>query len=133
MLSLFRLREYVKGGLADDLVAGNAELNLGNAVDQEIAAIIHALDRDLRRDVLDDLAQEGVVAIAFLLELAMFGNILDRRDPAIVGQRLACGPECPPVRTQRYSVIDLVSSDILRDRSTGQSDGGVRRRPVARV
>ena len=37
------LRKYVEGRLADDEVARNAELGLGHAVDQQIAAIMHVL------------------------------------------------------------------------------------------
>ena len=91
-------RKEVEGGLADDQVARNAELGLGHAVDQQVAAVVHVLHGDLRRDVIDDLAQEGVVAVALLLEAAAFGDVLHRGDPAAIRQRLADRHEGAPVR-----------------------------------
>ena len=82
-------REQVERGLADDGLARNAELLLGHAIDQQIAPVADSLDRDLRRNVIDDLAQESVVAVALLLEIAPLGDILDGCDPAAL-LRAAC-------------------------------------------
>ena len=65
-----RLRKQIDGRLADDGIARQAELSLGHPVDQHVAAIAHVLHGDLRRDVVDDLTQECIVAVAFLFEIA---------------------------------------------------------------
>ena len=91
-------RKDVESRLADDQVARNAELGLGHAVDQKIAAVVHVLHGDLRGDVIDDLAQEGVIPVAFLFEAAAFGDVLHRGDPSAVRQRLADRHEGAPVR-----------------------------------
>ena len=77
---------------------------------------MHVLHGDLRGNVIDDLAQEGVVAVAFLLELAAFGDVLDGGDPAALRQRLADGQESPPVRALHDAVIDLAAGDVVQNR-----------------
>src|SRR5207253_2544788 len=65
----------------------NAESLLNHAIDQQVAAIADGLDRNLRGNVIDDLAQEGMVAVTFLFEGAPLGDILDGRDPAALCER----------------------------------------------
>ena len=108
-------RKDVKSRLADDQVARIAELDLGHAVDQQVAAVAHVLHGDLGRDVIDDLAQEGVVAVALLFEPAAVGDVLHRGDPAAVCQRLADRHEGTPVRALHDAVIDPVSCDVSHD------------------
>ena len=44
--------------------------------------VLSVLHRDLRRDVVDDLAEEGVVAVAFLFRIEPLGDLFDRGDPS---------------------------------------------------
>ncbi len=83
------LRQQVERRLADHEVAGDAELGLGDAVDQQIAAIMGVLHGDLRGNMIDDLAQEGVVAVPFFLETAPFGDVFQRGDQPPCGNGLA--------------------------------------------
>ncbi len=106
------------GRLADDEVARHAEMGLSHAVGKQIAAIMHVLHGDLRGDVIDDLAQEGIVAVALLLELAALRDVFDRGDPAAMRQRLADGQKGMSVRTQHRAVIDLAACDIPQNSRT---------------
>ncbi len=108
-------RKEVEGRLADDQVARNAELGFRHAVDQQVAAVVHVLHGDLRRDVIDDLAQEGVVAVALLLEIAPLGDVFHGGDPAAVRQRLADRHEGAPVRALHDAVIDPAARDVSHD------------------
>lgn len=80
-------RVKIEGGLADDDFARLAELLLGGPVDQQILPRSGVLHRDLRGDVIDDLAQEGVVAVALLFQVAALGNVFDRGDPSTLRER----------------------------------------------
>ena len=106
-------------------VARNAELGFGHAVDQQIAAVVHVLHGDLRGDVIDDLAQEGVVAVALLLEVAPLGDVFHGGDPAAVRQRLADGHEGASVRALHDAVIDLAARDVSHDGGTELVDVAV--------
>ena len=70
----------------------------GDAIDQHVTAVAHVLYGDLRGDVINDLAQEGLVAVAFLLEPAPFGDILEGRHPAALRQGLVDDLEPASVR-----------------------------------
>jgi hypothetical protein len=109
------LRKQVERRLADDEIAREAELRLRHAVDQEIAAILRVLDRDLRRDVVDDLAQKGKIAVAFLLEVAPLGDVLDGGDPSALGQRPADRDEPTAVRALHDRAIDPALRDVVHD------------------
>src|SRR3954447_9918115 len=76
------IRVYVEGSLANDVFTRLAELLFGGPVDQQILLRLSILHGDLRRDVVDDLAQEHVVAVAFLLQIAAFGDVFDRGHPS---------------------------------------------------
>ena len=65
-----RPRKQVERRLADDRIMRQAELNLGDPVGQHVTAVARVLHGDLRGDVVDDLAQECVVAVAFLFEVS---------------------------------------------------------------
>ena len=112
------LRKQLDSRSADNEVARNAELSLGHAVDQQIAAIMHTLHRDLRRNMIDDLAQEGLVAVAFLFELAAFGDVFHRGDPAAMGQRPADRQEGTPVGALHAALIDPAACDVSHDSGT---------------
>ena len=105
-------------------LARDAELSLGHTVDKEVAAVADVLDRNLRGDVIDDLAQERLVPVAFLFELAAIGNVFHRRDPAAMCQWLADRQEGTPVGALHGAVVDLAARDAPHD-------GGAERVDVA--
>src|SRR5207245_895048 len=72
---------------ANDVFTRLAELLLSGPVDQQISPRLSILHRDLRRDVIDDLAQEHVVAVAFLLQIATLGDVFDRGYPSALRER----------------------------------------------
>ena len=109
-----RLRKQIGGGLADDGIVRQSELGLGHPVDQHIAAVAHVLDRDLRRDVIDDLAQERVVAVALLFEDAALGDVLDGRDPAALRQRLVDDLDDRPSAAFRSRTVTLPCATFRR-------------------
>ena len=80
---------------------------LGDPVDQQIAAVAGVLHRDLRGDVIDDLAQEGVVAVALLLEIAPLGDILDGGDPSALRRAAVL-----TIWNARPSAIDSSCGDL---------------------
>src|SRR5215468_9568267 len=82
------LREQVGSSFADDLLARHAELFGGDAVGEQIAAVARILHGNLRRYVVEDLTQEGVVAVALLLEPLPLGDVLHGRNPSAPRQRL---------------------------------------------
>src|SRR5262249_10886789 len=69
------LREQVGSGFADDLLARHAKLFGSDAVGEQITAVARILHRDLRRYVVEDLTQEGIVAVALLLEPLPLGDV----------------------------------------------------------
>ena len=89
--------EHVVGGAADDLVACFPELGFGDAVCEHIAAVLYALHRDLRRNVVDDPVQEGAVAVAFLFQILALGDVFVGRDPATADDRTVGDLDRPPV------------------------------------
>ncbi len=107
------LRKQVDCGPADDAVARNSELSLGDAVDQQVAAIVYVLHRDLRRNMIDDLAQEGLVAVAFLFEFAAFGDVFHGGDPTAMRQRLADRQVGASVGALHGALIDPADCDVL--------------------
>ena len=113
------LGKYLESRLADDVVARHAELRLGHAVDQEIAAIMRILHGDLRGDVVDDLAQEGVIAVAFLFEVPPFGDVFDAWRPIRrAASGLLDGLNPTPVRALHDAAIDLALCDVLQEGGT---------------
>ena len=60
------LREDVVRGLADHLLARDAEVLLAGAVDQDVAQVVRVLHDDRRRHVLDHRVGEGLAAVALL-------------------------------------------------------------------
>ena len=126
------LRKQVEGVLPTIASRDSAELGLGHAVDQHVAAVAHILHRDLRRDVIDDLAQEGVVAVAFLFEVAALGDVLDRRDPSALRQRLVDDRDRsvrPAISMMR--VVDLALRDVAHDRLEQNSSTSPSKDPVS--
>ncbi|MEH2619087.1 hypothetical protein V1285_004033 [Bradyrhizobium sp. AZCC 1620] len=106
-------RKDVGSRLADDQVARNAELGFRHAVDQQIAAVVHVLHGNLGGDVIDDLAQEGVIAVALLLEIASLGDIFHGGNPAAIRQRLSHRQECAAVGALDDTVARLAALDVL--------------------
>src|SRR3954464_9462104 len=82
------LWKQVESGAADDGIARQAILPLGDLVDEHIAAVADVLHRDPRRDVVDDFAKERAIAVAFPLQLALPGDVFDGLDPAALKERL---------------------------------------------
>ena len=117
--------KQVVGRLADNIVARRAELLLGDGIDQHVAPVMGVLHRDLRRDVIDDLAQESVVAVAFLLELSLLGDVLDGCDPAARGQRLVDDDVGSSVRGLHDGAVDLAFRDAAHDRIAEAADVAV--------
>ena len=101
---------------ADDAVAREPELGFGHRIDQHVAAISRILHRDLCRDVVDDLAQERMVAVALLLEIAALGDVFDRGDPAAMRQGLVDDRERASVAAFHDAAVDLALRDITHDR-----------------
>ncbi len=77
--------------------------------------VAYILDGDLRRDVIDDLAQEGIVAIAFLFEVSPFRDIFDRGNPAATRQRLVDDLDCTSVRGFQGTVGDLALRNVSQN------------------
>jgi len=113
-----RLRKQIEGSFADDDVARNTELRLGHAIDKNITAIKHILHGDLRGNVIDDLVQERIIAIAFLFEVAAFRDVFHRGDPAAMRQRLAGRQIGAPVRALHGRAIDPPLCDVTHDGGT---------------
>ena len=66
---------------ADDLLAWQPELRFGHAIGPDVTAIAQVLHGDLCRDVIDDLAQERIIAVAFLFEVSALRDVFDRGQP----------------------------------------------------
>ena len=81
-------RKQIERGPADDFLARQPELGLGHPIGQDVTAIAQVLDGDLRRDVIDDLAQERIIAVALLLQVLALRGVFDRGDPSALRQRL---------------------------------------------
>src|SRR5262245_64183328 len=54
--------EHVGRSLADNGLARLTEMRFGDPIDQYVTALAHVLHRDLRGNVIDDLAQKSLVA-----------------------------------------------------------------------
>lgn len=63
-------------------------MSLGDPVDQEVTAIARIFDGNLRRNVIDDLMQECIIAVAFLFEFLALRNIFNGGNPSALSQRL---------------------------------------------
>src|SRR5262249_19114227 len=109
------LREQVGGSFADDLLARHAELFGSDAVGEQITAIARILHRDLRRYVIEDLTEEGVVAVALLLEPLPLGDVLHGRNPSAPRQRLVDDVEGPAVLRIDDRRRDLAASNAALD------------------
>ncbi len=105
------LREYIEGGLADDGIVRQADMDLGHPIDQHVTAIARIFHGDLRRYVVDDLTQEGIVPVAFLFEVSALRYVFHRRNPATLRQR----PIDDLNRTSVSGFEDTVSNFSLRD------------------
>ena len=127
------LRKDIVGRLADDEVARNAELGFRHAIDQQVATLTHVLHGNLRRDVIDDLAQESVIPVALLFEVAAFGDVLHRGDPAAVRQRPADGQEGATVRALHDAVSDLAARDVAHHQRAERIDVAIERPVVPAV
>src|SRR4051794_30487931 len=91
------------------------ELSFGYAVCENIASIAHVLDGNLRRDVIDDLTQESVVAVAFLFECPALRYIFYGRDPSALCQWLVDDLKRAAVRAFHNRMGDLAFSNVLDD------------------
>ena len=80
--------------------------------------------------MIDDLAQEGVVAVALLLEIAPLGDVFHGGDPAAVRQRLSHGQERAPVGTLDDAVARLLATDVPHHRVTELVDVAIERAAV---
>src|SRR5262245_60874007 len=78
---LFRIN--VVDGLAQYLVAREAEMCLAGAVDHDVAEIACVLDDDGGRHVFDDGGGESLRTIALLLGLAALGDVFMRDHPTV--------------------------------------------------
>ncbi|MET4765026.1 hypothetical protein ABH970_005398 [Bradyrhizobium ottawaense] len=125
-LGVFR-RVKVERALADDRLRGFAELLLGHLVGQEVAPRSGILHGDPRGDMVDDLAQEGVVAIALLFQVAAIGDVFDRGDPAALGERSVDDLEGAAIGQLMNSRGDRAFGDDPHDVSTEFLDVTVER------
>ena len=80
--------------------------------------------------MIDDLAQEGVIAVALLLEIAPLGDVFHGGDPAAVRQRLADGQEGASVLALHDAVGDLTARDVSHDEGAERIDVAVERSVV---
>src|SRR3954467_225694 len=92
-----------------------SELSFGHPVGENIAAIARVLDGNLRRDVIDDLTQESVVAFAFLLECPTLRYIFYGRDPSALCQGLVDDLKRAAVRAFHNRISDFALCDVLDD------------------
>ena len=120
-------REQIDSRLADDIIVRHAELSLGYPVGQHIAAIAHVLHGNLRRDVVDDLAQECGVAVALLFDMPTLRDVFDRGDPSALRQRLVDDLKRASVGTFHDAAGDLSGSDVLHDGGAEFQDVAVER------
>src|SRR6202043_3021099 len=102
-------------GLADDFLARHPEMSLGHPIDQHVTAVAQVLDGDLRRYVIDDLAQEGVIAVAFFFEIPALGDVLDRRHPSASRQRLVDDLDRSSVRGLQGADVELALRNVPPD------------------
>jgi hypothetical protein len=109
------LRENFSSRLAQNLGTRHSKSRLGDAVDQEITAIARILDRNLCRDVVDDLQQEGMIAVAFLFKVSTLGNVLHGRDPPALRQRSIDDMHGAPVGGFEDAVGHIALDDVARD------------------
>src|SRR5205814_547618 len=101
--------------LADNIVARQPELSLGDPIDQHVSAIAHVLYGDLGRNVIDNLPQEAVVAITLLLDMPPLGDVFDRRHPPAMRQGLVDDVKRTSVRGFHDGMGYFSLCDVLQD------------------
>ena len=110
-----RLGVQIGRRLADNIVARQPELSLGDPIDQHVSAIAHVLHGDLGRNVIDNLPQEAVVAITLLLDMPPLGDVFDRRHPPAMRQGLVDDVKRTSVRGFHDGMGYFSLCEVLQD------------------
>src|SRR3954453_4068078 len=121
------LGKQIERRFADDLLAGHSKLRLGHAVGEHVPAIADVLCGNLGRNVIDDLTEEGVVAVALPLEIPALRYVLDRRHPPALRQGLVDDLKRASVRAFHNTTCFFSLCEILHDPAAELLDVAVER------